>query len=487
MQPFPEYVQQLRKDVRLLRLDSDRLTRAHRTQKEKAERFQEQLKDKERRIKELEKENERLKRELEQSSKTKHRYQVALFDHGNFRHHSAESKKQKGGQPGHADTNREARHEPPTQETKRLFALVCGHCGEPLARVQATRHKALVDIVLHPEVVKHHLESERQWCGHCHREVSVRDRRSLPFTEYGLNTFLLVMILRFRSHASLKNIADVLRISHGLVIATSALCNLLAQAKRYFKGQYEQLIAQVRAGKVMYNDETGWMVNGQNAWLWLMANEEVTVYFAAESRGKGIAQELYGDSHAFSMHDGLASYTHALPQEKHLYCWAHVLRFAHEETILEPEGSPARQFTAHLVTLYHRKAELSASGVPNLEALLRTELDRLLAVPSENAAIQHIQARLRVQHDGLLRSLLVTPDGTNNLAERELRPMVISRRISNGSNTFGGMETSALLASCVQTAAKHGGSVLATLQRLLQQGVTELFPYVLYSDGEDSS
>ena len=55
MQPFPEYVLQLRKDVRLLRVDKDRLTRAHRTQKQKAERFQEQLQDKEHRIKELEK------------------------------------------------------------------------------------------------------------------------------------------------------------------------------------------------------------------------------------------------------------------------------------------------------------------------------------------------------------------------------------------------------------------------------------------------
>ena len=486
MQPFPDYVQQLRKDVRLLRLESDRLTRAHRTQKEKAERLQEQLKDKERRIKALEQENERLKRELEQSSKTKHRYQVALFDHGNFRHPSRQHKKKKGGQPGHADTNREARHEPPTGETWRLYAPVCGHCGETLTRVQATRHKELVDIVLHPQVIRQHMESERQWCGHCQREVSARESRSLPFTEYGLNTFLLVMILRFKSHASLSNIASVLQISHGLVIAKSAVCNLLTQAKRYLKGQYEQLIAQVRAGHVMYNDETGWLVNGQNAWLWLLANEEVTVYFAAESRGKGIAQELYGDSHAFSMHDGLASYTHALPQERHLYCWAHVLRFAYEETMLEPQGSPAREFTAQLVTLYHLKNEPSVAGVPNLEALLRTELDRLLTVPAENAAIQHIQARLRVQHDGLLRSLLVTADGTNNLAERELRPMVINRRISNGSNTFGGMETSAILASLVQTAGKQDGPVLATLQRFLQQGVTALFPHALHPVGLDS-
>ena len=477
---------QLRKDVRLLRLDKDRLTRAHQSQKHKAERFQEQLKEQEQRIKALEQENEQLRRELEQSSKTQKRYQVALFDHGNFRHPSNQSKKNKGGQPGHADTNREAHHEPRPTEKARLFAPVCGHCGTALARVRATRHKELVDIVLHPQVVTLLIESERQWCGHCKREVSARDARSLPFTEYGLNTFLLVLILRFKSHASLENIASVLEISHGLAISKAAVCNLLAQAKKYLKGEYDHLIAAVRAGEVMYNDETGWLVNGQKAWLWLMATEDVTVYFAAESRGKGIAQELYGESQAFSMHDGFVSYTNAIPQQKHLYCWAHVLRFAHEETALEQEGSPAKCFTEQLVKLYHLQKEPTISGPMDLQARVQTELDTLLAVKSESLCIQNIQGRLRAQKDGLIRSLLLTPDGTNNLAERELRPMVINRRISNGSNTFSGMETSAMLASLVQTAAKHEGQVLPTLQRSLLEGVKEQFPHALHPVCVDS-
>lgn len=487
MQPFPEYVMQLRTDVRLLRLDKDRLTRAHQTQKYKAEQLQEQLNEQAQRIKALEQENARLTRELEQVTKTKKRYQVALFDHGHFRSPSAEPKKKKGGQAGHADTNREARPQQPAYEHQRLFAPVCGHCGSALPRVRATRQKVLLDIVLQPQVVQLLIGSERQWCGTCQREVSARDARSLPFTEYGLNTFLLVMILRFTSHASLANIASVLQISHGLAISKSAVCNLLAQAKRYLQGRYDQLMAAVRAGAVMYNDETGWLVNGQPAWLWLMATEDVTVYFAAESRGKGIAAELYGDSQAFSMHDGLASYTHALPQEKHLYCWAHVLRFAHEETVLEQEGSPARSFTEQLVQVYHLKQELSALCPTDLEARVRADLDTLLAVQSTSPSIQHIQARLRVQKEGLIRSLLCTPDGTNNLAERELRPMVINRRISNGSNTFSGMETSAMLASIVQTAGKAGGAVLPTLQRSLQAGVQELFPHSRHPVAVDSS
>ena len=478
MQAFPEYVLQLRNDVRLLRLDKDRLTRAHQTQKQKVERLEKQLHEQAQRIKELERENERLKREQEQADKTKNRYQVALFDHGNFRHPGTASKKKKGGQPGHADTNRESHQPSESVETQRLFVSHCGSCGHALARVNATRRKRLVDIVLHPQVVNVVLESERQWCGECQQEVCARDERVLPFTEYGINTFLLVMVLRFRAHASLQKIASVLEISHGLRLCKATLCNLLTQAKRYLRGQYDHLLAAVRAGQVMYADETGWLVHGQTAWMWLLANDQVTVYFAAESRGKGIAQELYGTSHALCMHDGYASYTNALPQEHHLYCWAHLLRFAHEETAFEPPGSQAVQVREQLVRAYHLKDEASLAGSQDLEARLRTALDQVLAVTSERPSIQSIQARLRVQYDGLIRGRLYTPDGTNNLAERELRPMVISRRISNGSDTFAGMETSAVLGSVVQTATRQGDQVLATLHRALQEGVDHLSPHI---------
>ena len=480
MPPLPEYVMQLRNDVRLLRLDKDRLTRFHQHQKEKAERLEKQLqeqakrlKEQAKRIKELEQENEQLKQEREQSSKTTRRYQVALFDHGNLRRRKSETQKKKGGQPGHADTNRERHPSSAPEEIRRLFAPQCGICGQSLSRVQATRRKPLMDIELHPRVHTVLLERERQWGGHCKQEVCAQDPQSLPFTEYGLNTFLRVMILRFRAHASLAKIASGLEISHGLPLAPSTISNLLTQAKGYLQHRYEQLKDAVRAGHVIYADETSWLVHGQAAWMWLMANEEVTVYLAAESRGGGIARELYGNSQAFCMHDGYAAYTAALAEAKHLYCWAHLLRLAHEETMVDPDDSPAAQVRKELVRIYHLGRELALSGGPDAEAPVRTALEQVLAVPATSRSIQNIHTRLRTQKEGLIRALLCTPDGTNNLAEREIRSMVLLRKSSNGSNTFAGMDTCAVVGSVVQTAVKQGTSVLSSLQHVLQQGVSE--------------
>lgn len=61
-------------------------------------------------------------------------------------------------------------------------------------------------------------------------------------------------------------------------------------AAKYLGSKYEQLKQAVRNGEVIYMDETGWLVKGEKAWMWIMANEETTVYVPAESRGKGIAE-----------------------------------------------------------------------------------------------------------------------------------------------------------------------------------------------------
>lgn len=400
----------------------------------------------------LEKERDRLQKEIEKLTKTTNRYRASLFDHGNFHSPTDEDKKSKGGQPGHADTNREHTDDSSRYKHRRVYATSCFRCGHAIRRVTATQQKMLLDIVLNPQVIKLIVDSERQWCGTCHTEVSARDQRSLPFTEYGINTFMMALLLRYRCLLSLSKISMVLAIGYGLDISESGLVSLFRQAHRYLGSRYEDLKTIIRKGEILYADETGWQIRGKNAWMWIMANEQATVYVAAESRGKGIAQELYGTSHAYAMHDGYASYTNVIPTGKHLYCWAHLLRFCFEETVDKPAGHESIHIRDTLVALYHRKNDpLYQRNPKQLEQDVARQMDQLLEYPSTDPTTQALQHRIREQRDGLIRALLVTPNGTNNFAEQELRPLALARRISYGSDTYTGMETTAVLSSVVQT------------------------------------
>lgn len=128
----------------------------------------------------------------------------------------------------------------PTRESKdnrvsyrrqRRHASVCGGCGSSLPRVNATREKFLLDIVINPHVVTLIVETERQWCSSCKKEVNAKHPQRLPFTEYGVNIFLMILLLRFRCHLPFATIALVLRVGYGLTIGPSAIVNLLDGAK----------------------------------------------------------------------------------------------------------------------------------------------------------------------------------------------------------------------------------------------------------------
>jgi len=421
----------------------------------------------------LKKERDHLKQEIERITKTKDRYRARLFEHGNFKD-PQKGKKTKGGQYGHTDTNRETQQDYENYEKKRVYAAHCGKCNTTLSRTSSTQQKILIDIVIYPEIIKQLLLSERQWCGTCKEEVVAKDEKSLPFTEYGINTLMTVILLRFKCRASFGNIATVLSV-FGLPISKSVVSNILTQTKHHLKGKYQDLIQAVRNGEIMYNDETGWMIRGERAWMWVMANKDTTIYHASESRGKGNAEELYGISNAYSMHDGYAGYTNAIPENKHLYCWAHMLRYAHEETHKLESDHTAVLFRKELVACYHLKETHTGK---ELEQAMSKKLDMLITQTPTHNAINNIQRRLKTQRNGLIRALLITPDGTNNLSERDLRGMAIARRISYGSDTFTGMETTAVIGSVVHTIGKQQeqDQFLPTLKSYLQQGLQRSYP-----------
>lgn len=484
---LPDYVQRLRIDLRRVTIHNQTLKRTHLLQKQKLETIEEILKEKDKRIKELERKNEKLKKEIEKLTKTKSRYQVSLFDHGNFKHAHEGKKKPNGGQTGHFNTNNDVQRNYASFSHKRIFAKSCGTCGGSLSRTKGLKEKILIDIQINTQLLQMIIESERQWCGNCKKEVRSNHSQSLPFTEYGINTFMVMMYLRFKGKQSHQTIAVTLTSLFGLEISRSGVGTLLSQAKEYLKEKYEELKQAIRNGEIMYNDETGWRVKGKSAWMWIMTTPDrkqtdgdtqsgLTVYVPAESRGKGIMEEMYGKSNAYSMHDGYAGYANTVPKDKQLYCWAHVLRFIHEETMLEKKGSAACIIKERLVTLYQTIRSHPDYSQEQKEQLLKKELNTILAMPVETQTIKNIFHRLKTQKDGLIKALLVTEDGTNNLAERELRPLAISRNISYGSGSYAGMETTAVLASVTQTITRDKTKqYFPTLTSYLREGIQKKY------------
>ena len=83
-------------------------------------------------------------------------------------------------------------------------------------------------------------------------------------------------------------------------------------------------------------------------------------------------------------------------------------------------------------------------------------------------AEERVRNRLCKQSDHLFTFLdYKEVDATNNRAERQLRPAVISRKISCGNKTVAGAQTWQILNSLAATCAQRGHSFLHFIRKVL--------------------
>src|SRR5258708_26595575 len=103
--------------------------------------------------------------------------------------------------------------------------------------------------------------------------------------------------------------------------------------------------------------------------------------------------------------------------------------------------------------------------MPSLKNCVR-QAAQLLDTPRREPTEEAVQKRLHKQRDHLFTFLDHDGvDATNNLAERQLRPAVIARKISCGNKTPKGARTWQILTSLAATCAQRTTSFIAEITR----------------------
>ena len=195
-------------------------------------------------------------------------------------------------------------------------------------------------------------------------------------------------------------------------------------------------------------------------------------YFLRRGRHKEVVDEVLGDSfNGVLVSDFYAAYNH-YPGAKQR-CWAHLLRDIHDLKVLYPEDAKLGRWTAAIHKLYaqakafvHPQARQRRVAQLRLErkslALCRPFLDDPLAV----------QAKLCRRIERFIKELFVfvahpevPPE--NNAAERSLRHLVTSRKISGGTRSEQGTSSKMALASLFGTCRARGLNPFLNCLRLL--------------------
>jgi hypothetical protein len=122
-----------------------------------------------------------------------------------------------------------------------------------------------------------------------------------------------------------------------------------------------------------------------------------------------------------------------------------------------------------MLRLKKRRDELGKATYDRQVRQLEDRLATLAKCTWNDADADRLTARLS-KHETKLTTFLhhAQVDGTNNAAERALRPAVVMRKITGGSRGAAGAKAWAILASVLRTAEQQGRDVVETIKTLLQ-------------------
>lgn len=349
-----------------------------------------------------------------------------------------------------------------TATTEVIHALgQCPVCHAPLAGGSRKRSREVIDIPAPALVVTEHVYLER-CCPDC-------GRRCVPEPELagtvsgqsrlGQRLVSLITVLREETRLPFAQIQRLLETLYGLHLSVGALVGVVTRVAEQATEPLADLAAAIRASPVVHADETGWREAGRNGYIWSFSTPQLRL-FRHGTRAKAMVASVLGEAFAgVLVSDFYAAYTH--DDGLHQYCWAHLLRDLQTLVEQHPEEAAVRGWAAAVGAVFRRAQAGTSGGESARWRLWRAcEADlRQLCAPEPNAHLPQETLCVRILRHLESLFVFVTEPGvppTNNAAERSLRPLVISRKISGGTRSAQGTTTKLQLASLFGTWRAQG-------------------------------
>ena len=361
----------------------------------------------------------------------------------------------------------------------------CRKCGYELKGEdpQPHRHQIVELPVLKPQVTEYRLHSLE--CEHCGEKSQTKLPVGVSEKSYGARLTALVGMLSVEARQSHRQMQGLLREVFGIEISRGTINNIRQEVSGSIAAASEEAKEYAQQQPVINCDETGFSQqnrDGNNpsakkAWLWVLVTPLISVFLVTLSRGQEVAKQLIGETFTgYLGSDRYGSYNWVKPELRQI-CWSHLLRDF--QAIAERTGASREIGTALLERSYrlfhwwHKvrdgtmSKELFIEAVELLRIGLHKELMSAAAIEIGSKEKSPLAKTVRTCRKLLkVESALWTfvyRDGvepTNNSAERALRPAVIWRNLSFGSQSQAGSEFVARMLTVNHSLKLQGRSVL---------------------------
>lgn len=360
-----------------------------------------------------------------------------------------EESKKPGRKEGHDGTTRST---PDPDRTVVVHEECCANCGTELGDPDRTTTKIIEDLP-DPggtEAVEYEIGHYECGCG----EETVATHEDLPAAgAFGHNVLIQTTLLKFDQRVPYGRIQEHYEASFELALSTGSLYTFTKRVADQLRPVYEEVRDTIGQAEVVYTDETGMSLDGEQGWIWSASTESEVLYAVREDRSQQSIEYLLGEAFAGTITcDGWRSY--GAYSSKLQRCWSHLRT---KSAFVADNHDEAIPINAELERMYAELSDFIETGPPPPERTERrahamAALEELIDTEVEHEEVQQL---LTYIDNGLGHWLtfVTNPavEPTNNRAERALRKIVTHRKISGALRSEDGQYILETVMTAIET------------------------------------
>lgn len=375
--------------------------------------------------------------------------------------------KKRGAKPGHSGNSRKSHAE---DEIDKRHEVCCDYencpdCGNKLENKGFISRSILESPPKKAEKISYRIQ--KKYCCKCHKSYQKQPPGVLKKSLYGNQLITNMAEMHYLHGIPIGRISELTGVGDGAIVAIfKRLAGVFSKVK-------DQLIAEYRQSEVKHADETGWRTDGKNGYTWLFATDKLSLFYFGETRSAKTPKSVFGDEKlpGVLVVDRYAGYN-KVPCDVQ-YCYSHLMRDVEDLQKRHPGNAEIETFIAVLIPLLATAIKLRKQPISDDEFRVRAqklelEIKEIMNNPAKHLGIKRIQELFRDKEKRLYhwaKNRKIPAE--NNLAERDIRPTVIARKVSFGSGSEEGAKTRSILTTVLHTLKKRYRDPTAKLKTAL--------------------
>jgi transposase len=381
-----------------------------------------------------------------------------------FRRDRVDDPKPPGRKSGDAHGRHGHRMAPPDPQRSLDAPLPpgCPHCGgEVVHERDAEQFQTDLPALPPPSTTRFRVAVGR--CRRCGKRVQGRhpeqtsDALGAAGAQIGPNAKAWAAWLHYGLGVPFAKISRLFAERLGLAVTAGAICQAAQSASASLVPVTTEIRTRINEAAMVVMDETGWRIDGDNAWVWIATTEDLTYYHVAHGRGFEAATDIVdADFDGTLVHDGWVVYDR-YQAATHQTCLAHLCRRADELITDLPawaRGTPrqVREILGQALDARHG-SEVERSRIAD-------DLSERIELLAEQAQPHH-ECRKLVNHlyhnRHALFTFLADPtiDATSWRAEQGIRPTTVTRKVCGGNRSDRGALTQGRMMTVLRTAQQR--------------------------------